>query len=1081
MFTDIQGYTALMQQDEQRALEVRNKHRRVFNEVTEKYGGRVLQYYGDGTLSMFDSILAAVECGIGLQRGFRAAPAIPVRIGIHSGEVLVTEEDIIGDSVNIAARIEALAVPGSVLISGKVHGEVNNQAAIRTVPLGAFRLKNVAQPVELYAVANDGLVVPPAEEIAGKAVPAETSASPSRPAATPFLATKLFVPPPRPGAVARARLLERLNAGLAGKLTLLSAPAGFGKTTLAAEWGAQCSRPVAWLSLDEGDGELPRFLGYLTAALRTVAPGFGERILGLLQSVPPPPPETLLTALLNEVAALPAPVVLVLDDYHLVDARPVDEALAFLLDHLPPTLHLAITTREDPNLPLARLRARGRLTELRAADLRFTIAEATDFLRQMMGLELPAAAIEALEARTEGWIAGLQMAALSLQGRADAEDFIRAFTGSHRFVLDYLAEEVLQGQPEETRRFLLQTAILDKLCGSLCDALTGRDDSRRRLEALERANLFVIPLDEERRWYRYHHLFADVLRARLLEERPGEALALHRRASAWYEKNGMTPEAIGHALAAEDYEQSSALLEMAWPAMDEHFRSAAWLAWARQLPEELVRVRPVLLTDYAWAYLNGGELEAGEERLRQAEQLLDDPKGTVVIDEEQYQSLSATIAIARIYLAQARGDVAATADYAHQALDQLPADDHIRRGQAAALLGMAHWAGGELALAHQALADTMDHFLTAGIVQYAISVTYAMADLLLAQGRRRAAVRTYEQSLQLALGQGSPVPRGTADLYLGLGDLAREAGALAAAEEQLQKSEELGLLFALPDWPCRLYIARARLAEAMGDPAKALALLDEAERLNFRSPVPDVRPIAARKAQLLARHGRVGEAEAWARASGVSPDDDLHFLREFEHATLARILIARYGLDQQVALIGQAMRLLTRLLEAAEAGDRPGSLIELLILQALGYEAQDDLAAALPPLQRALLLAKPEGYCRIFVDEGPPMRRLLVEAADRGIAPAYVRRLLAAFPAAPPPESERAPLVPGLQPLIEPLSERELEILRLIAEGLSNRQIGERLFLALSTVKGHNRNIFDKLDVKRRTEAVARARELGML
>ncbi len=422
----------------------------------------------------------------------------------------------------------------------------------------------------------------------------------------PLLATKLYLPPPRPRVVRRSRLLERLNAGLHRKLTLISAPAGFGKTTLVSEWVAGCGRPVAWLSLEEGDSDPTRFLTYLVAALQTIAPTVGTGLMGALQSPQPSPAESMLTALLNEITTMPDAFMLVLDDYHLIDARAVDAALSFLLEHLPPQMHLVITTREDPQMPLARLRVQGQLTELRAADLRFTASEAAAFLTEVMCLGLSAADIATLEERTEGWIAGLQLAALSMQGRQDIPGFIRAFAGDNRYIVDYLVEEVLERQPEGVRSFLLQTAILDRLHGSLCDAITGQVDGKVRLEVLERGNFFVVPLDDRRQWYRYHHLFAEVLSAHLRTEQPEQIASLHRRASVWYEQHGSPVDAIRHALAAADFDRAADLIELAWPAMDRSLQSATWRGWVKALPDELVRARPVLCVGYAWALLDGG-------------------------------------------------------------------------------------------------------------------------------------------------------------------------------------------------------------------------------------------------------------------------------------------------------------------------------------------------------------------------------------------------------------------------------------------------------------------------------------------
>ena len=517
---------------------------------------------------------------------------------------------------------------------------------------------------------------------------------------TPILATKLYVPPPRPKVVLRPRLIERLNEGLDRRLTLICAPAGFGKTTLLSEWVAGCGRPTAWLSLDEGDGDPSRFLAYLVAALQTIAADIGEGVLGALQSPRPPPTESILTTLLNEITTVPDNFVLVLDDYHVVDARPVDDALAFLIEHLPPRMLLVISTREDPNLPLARLRGRGQLSELRAADLRFTPSEASEFLNRAMGLDLSAEDISALETRTEGWIAGLQLAALSMRGREDVPEFIRAFAGDNRYIVDYLVEEVLQRQPERIRSFLLRTSILDRLSGPLCDAVTDQEEGNVLLETLERGNLFVVPLDDKRHWFRYHHLFAEVLSAHLMTEQPDQASTLHRRASEWYEHNGSAADAIRHALAAKDFERAADLVELAVPAMRRSRQEAALLGWLKALPNELVHARPVLSVDYAGALLQGGELEGVEARLRDAERWLDTTAvmrerpeapsaGMVVMDEEEFRRLPGSIAVHRAGQALALGDVPETVTYARRALDLVPEDDYFRRGAAAAILGLA--------------------------------------------------------------------------------------------------------------------------------------------------------------------------------------------------------------------------------------------------------------------------------------------------------------------------------------------------------------------------------------------------------
>src|SRR5947209_2079491 len=745
---------------------------------------------------------------------------------------------------------------------------------------------------------------------------------------TSILATKLYLPRLRPNVVSRPRLIERLNEGLHRKLTLIAAPAGFGKTTLVSAWVAGCDRQVAWLSLDAGENDPRLFLTYLVAALPRVAATIEEGVLGTLQSSQPPPPEAILTALLNEITTLPDHFVLVLDDYHVIDAKAVDRALAFLVEHLPPQMHLVIATREDPHLPLARLRARGHLTELRAADLRFTASEAAAFLNQVMGLSLSAEDIAALEDRTEGWIAGLQLAALSMQGHQDVPGFIRAFAGDHRYIVDYLVEEVLQRQPEPVNSFLLQTSILDRLNGSLCDAVTGQEEGSERLEALERGNFFVVPLDDKRHWYRYHHLFAEVLSVHLMAEQPHQVATLHRRASEWYEHNGSTTNAIRHAMAAEDFARAADLVELAVPAMLRSRQEATLLGWLKALPDELVHVRPVLSVGYAGALLVSGELEGVEARLRGAERWLDTTADRtelalcssassaemVVVDEAEFRRLPGQIAVYRAGQAQALGDVANTMKYARRALDLVPEDDHLGRGSAAALLGLASWASGDLEAAHRTYAEGMALVHKAGNLSDALGCAIALADIRIVQGRLHEAMRTYERGLQLATEQGAPVLRGSADMHVGMSELYRERDNLHAATQHLLRSKELGERTGLPQNRYRWCVAMARIREAQGDLDGALDLLYEAERLYMGDFFPNVRPVAASVSRVWVAQGRVGEALGWAREQGLSVSDDLSYLRELEHITLARVLLARSRSDRAERSLLEPMGLMERLL-----------------------------------------------------------------------------------------------------------------------------------------------------------------------
>ncbi len=687
-----------------------------------------------------------------------------------------------------------------------------------------------------------------------------------------LLRTKLYIPPPRPNLILRPRLIEQLNQALRlrHRLTLISAPAGFGKTTMTGAWVEALDRPAAWLSLDEGDSEPTRFLAYLVAALQTAVPAFGEETAAVLQSPQASLNEALLTTLLNEITAVPEEFVLVLDDYHLVDTRPVDQALDFLLEHLPPQLHVVIITREDPHLPLARLRARGQLSEIRAADLRFTSSEAAEFLKRTMGLDLAEEDIIALEARTEGWIAGLQLAAISMRGRDDAAALIKSFTGSHRLVLDYLIEEVLLQQDEDIQTFLLQTAVLERLNGSLCDALTGGDDGQKTLEELERANLFLVPLDNERCWYRYHHLFASLLRQRLRQSQPELVPILHSRGSTWYEQNDQPSDAIRHALAAADFERAAALAELTWPAMSGSYQSIAWLGWLKTLPDAVVRARPVLSASYAWAFLNAGDLEAADERLRDVERWLEAANeggkhlqetaaGMFIVDKEQFQALPVSLAAARAYHAQATGDLQATKKYARRVLDLIPEGPSPWRTDVTALLGLVNWASGDLEAAYETFADGL---LGMDELDFIVG-TFVLADIKMALGQLHEALSLCRRALRLADEHGQPI--GTEDIYSQISKIHREQGDLQAAAEDLRTARKLGEQVELPDWQYRWCIAQARLRESVGELDNALDLLDEAQRVYVRTPLPDVRPVTAAKARIWLKQGNLAEALGWVR------------------------------------------------------------------------------------------------------------------------------------------------------------------------------------------------------------------------
>jgi len=899
---------------------------------------------------------------------------------------------------------------------------------------------------------------------------------------TPILATKLYIPPPRPKVVLRPRLIERMNEGLHRKLTLISAPAGFGKTTLVSSWihdfrltiddlrldaakatpivnlKSKIVNQVAWLSLDEGDNDPARFLTYLVAALQTIVADIGAGVLRALQSPQPPPAEAILTTLLNEINTIPDHFALVLDDYHVIEAQPVDQVLAFLLKHLPPQMHLIITTREDPQLPLAQLRARDQLTELRVTELRFTPAEAAGFLNEVMGLNLSAEDIAALETRTEGWVAGLQLAAISMQGHQDTTSFIQSFTGSHHFVMDYLVEEVLHQQSASIQTFLLHTSILNRLCGPLCEAVlqahsgSGQDT----LAYLERANLFIVPLDNERRWYRYLHLFADLLRQRLHQSTAsstGGIAQLHSRASVWYEDNGLEIEAFHHAAAANDIARAESLIEGG--RMPLQFRGGAVpiLNWLATLPTAVLDARPSLWVTYASALLMIGQVMGVEQKAHAAEVALQDAQ----LDEKN-RDLIGRIASIRATLAVTQHQVEAIIVQARRALEYLHPDNLPVRTSITWALGYAYHLQGDRAAASQAYTEAISICQAIGHTIIAMMATIGLGNIQETENQLYLAAETYRRAVQLV---GDPPPPPICEAYLGLARLCYQWNDLVAAQQHGEQSWQLAQQIENTDRfvACELFLVRLKLIQ--GDVAAAAALVAQAgqsaRQHHFVQQIPEV---AAAQLLILLHQGQVDAAAHLAQTHELPMSQ------------------ARVHLAQADPL--SALAVLAPHRQQVEARSWQDERLKVMVLQALAHQAQGEKEKAVQLLGEALALAEPGGFIRLFVDEGLPMAQLLADAAARGLMPGYIRKLLAEFEAENQKGQDKAYL-PLTQPLIEPLSERELEVLQLIAQGLSNREISQRLFLALSTVKGHNQVIFDKLQVQRRTEAVARGRKLGLL
>jgi LuxR family transcriptional regulator, maltose regulon positive regulatory protein len=897
-----------------------------------------------------------------------------------------------------------------------------------------------------------------------------------------LLTTKFSVPPARTNIVARPRLTQLMHAAIRGPLTVIAAPAGWGKTTLLHAWHAETSLKnwsLAWVSLDAGDNDPIRFWTYVLAALNTLHPGVGETPLALLYSTSSAI-EAVLTTLLNALIEFPTETVLVLDDYHFIEAQPIHDALTYLVEHLPANVHLVLASRSDPPLPLARLRARGALSELRAATLRFTVEETTAFLTEVMGLLLSIEQVATLQERTEGWIAGLQLAALSLQGREEVADFIATFTGSHRYVVDYLVEEVLLRQPADVQDFLVQTCILDRLSGPLCAAVRGRDDSQALLAQLERSNLFLVSLDDERQWYRYHHLFAEVLHSRL-QQQPAVVAKLHHRASRWYEQHEMFDEAVAHALAVPEVEHAARLIEEYARLTNFPSQFQVLLGWLYRLPDAFVRTQPTLCIMHAIMLVLTQQLEKASVRVQDAEHCLEKE-----MPAQKRATLLSWITAFRGYQARLLGDYERGVPMAFQALELIPETEEMpftRMLRLASLLtaASAYLVDGDVTLTTERLVSAAVTSARAAINFPAIMKSISnLARFQLLQGRLREAAVTMEQATQLL-----PQPTGLhtllhgADYYFIQGELLREWNQLEQAEQHLAQGLALvqGALIADAEMITRGYLALARLQQACGQHTRALQTLDAfahmAQQRGFASAL--VACGAAVRAHLALAQGNLAAALHWVQTSGVSATGALSYPREREYLTLARVRIAQGRAQPRGSCLPEALAVLERLLADAESKARMGSVLEILLLRALAVQAQGQQQEALRTLGCALTLAEPEGYLRLFLDEGAPLLSLLRQASMRQIMPGYALSLVAAA------GQQGCPAPPRSNQWQDALTERECEVLRLLVDGASNREIAEHLVLSVNTVKKHVFNICSKFNVQSRAQAIAKARKLQLV
>ncbi|UCC86561.1 MAG: tetratricopeptide repeat protein [Anaerolineales bacterium] len=901
---------------------------------------------------------------------------------------------------------------------------------------------------------------------------------------TLLLQTKLYIPPLRPNLVLRPHLIQRLNTGLHGKLTLISAPAGSGKTTLASEWASKLQMkpdpPVraGWLSLDELDNETRRFFSHLVAALQQVDADIGRTARAAVETPERLSPVTLATTLINDIVALPHKIILVLDDYHVIQEHEIQEALRFVVDHQPQNLHLVITSRVDPDLPLSRLRARGQLTEIRSADLRFNETEILEFLKTAMptAAKLSSEDVHVLAERTEGWIAGIQLATLSMPYQADISSFIQSLSGGSQYILDYLTDEVLRDWPRDIEEFLLQTSILDRLAAPLCDAVTGRHDSQRNLEALREANLLLIALDGEQRWYRYHHLFADALKVRLLRGAPEQVPELHRRASDWYLDNGFVVEAIHHTLAGEAFERAAELIEQF--AQQLLFNVLAYvhvptlLRWLDALPKALFRERPWLSASRGWALANTAQSEADlkeiEACLYTGRQALDDTSQDPVHQADD--TLQGVLTALEAHLALARGDTSYASELVRTALELISEDHHQLRAGLFNVLGTAYWLSGQVLKASQAYEQSVRAAELCRQTFFRVSGLSCIAEMYKERGRLHQAAEHFSQAIQIATDEGWQSLPIAGELLVSLAEVLREWNRLEEALEYVQRGIKIGTM-AGPSYRLLIiaHIVLARIRYAKGEQPGALAAIQEAESYAQQYELMGLKLWAsAVQARLQLLGGELAAATRWVHDAALDPHDQAASRRfPGEYATLARCLIAQ-------AQYTQALELLRMLRSDAEALGRMGRVIEALGLQAIALHLQGDSQSAQASLRAALELAEPEGFVRVFADEGQAMRALLRQAARDDPHNHYILRLLQAMPddlASPDPN----------QLLLEPLSERELEVLGLIAAGLKNREIAGELVVTLGTVKAHINNIYGKLGVSTRVQAIERASALGIL
>ena len=891
---------------------------------------------------------------------------------------------------------------------------------------------------------------------------------------TPLLTTKLYTPPPRRNLVARPRLIKRLDDGRHRKLTLVSAPAGYGKTTLISDWVAHSKDQVAWLSLEEEDKNFVRFISYLVVALQQIEDGIGSDVQTITQSSQSPQVDHLITMLLNEIDACGLEFILVLDDYHLIPNQEIFDAIDFILTHLPPGMHLVLIGRVDPPLSLSRLRVGGQITEIRQNDLRFTNTEVSAFINDLMGLNLSGEDITALEVRTEGWIASLQLAALSLQGRDDKQAFVTAFSGSHHYVIDYLVDEVMSRQSQEVQKFLSQTSVLSRFCAPLSDDVLGISDSKRIIHDIDEANLFLIHLDDERKWYRYHHLFAEFLNQHLQEREPQNVFELHRRASLWFEQNGFLAEAINHALQGEDFTRAAMLVESVGPDMMMRSEFDQLTSWLDAMPNELVENWPWLCIIRAWMYDRWAQFDVGEQYLQYAEAALNSDSSPV--SEEDENIIRGQISAIRALYSLKKGQIPESIEFSNQALDYLP-DNYFNRGVAYFSLGWAKNEQGDFSGAIQAYDEGRRASLVAGNQILAQVIILDIGKIQYLQGNLHQAAETFREAIGFKYEKSEIKIPYASSASISLANILREWNELDAARSHLEEGIEIGLASRIVDAVAAGYASMAMVALAQSDLEAAIQSCKKSERMV--KDIPDLETDTLTKTldsqvRLLISQDKLSEAARNIKERGLRVDTKIKYIADFEHIILARLLVHSGRANSSLQDLSDAHKLLEEILQMASLVGYLSLRIEALALQALAFDGQGKHDQASTSLEEALTLAEPEGFTRTFVDEGEHMKVMLRQAFTRNISKAYVSKLLGAF------EPQKVIQGPTSQQLIEPLTDRELEVLRLLSTELSGPEIAQELSVSLNTMRTHTKSIYSKLNVNNRLAAVRVARELSI-